>query len=72
MASTTDTLKWRMEELEKSGMSKALDDLFNNVTPIEDQNMNDLKQEVKKNMCTCEPEKLEDFLQKVEILILCT
>ena len=72
MASTTETLKWRMDELDKSGMSKFLDDLFNNVTPVEGQNMNDLKQEVKKNMCICEPEKLEDFFQEVQILILCT
>ena len=72
MASTPETLKWRTAMLEKSGMSKVMDDLFNNATPIEGQNMNDLKQEVKKNMCTCEPEKLEDFFQDVQILLLCT
>ena len=72
MASTTETLKWRMDELEKSGMSKLLDDLFNNVTPVEGQNINELKQEMKEKMCTCEPEKLEDFFQEVQIRILCT
>ena len=59
-----------MEDLEKSGMGKFMDDLFNNnVTPIKGQDLNALKQEVKEKMCMIKPKTLQEFLQEVEILI---
>ena len=70
MASTTETLNRCMEDLEKSGMGKFMDDLFNNsVTPIKGQDLNALKQEVKEKMCMIKPTTLQEFLQEVEILI---